>query len=135
MNIYIYGSKKFNQNIHRILDHGNIKFKIGDGIIEEINDADKMKEIIMEDPTQVFLLDQSKIIYDDFLSRKLSFLQPKNGISEKFLEEYGMGDVSDKTTEDIVSYVSRRLEAMDKIRPKVKAEDLKSIDEMFEQYE
>lgn len=135
VNIYIFGSKKFNQNIYKILDHGNIKFKIGDGFIEQINSADTIKEQIMEDPTQIFLIDQNKIIYDDYLSKKLKFLQPKDGISKKFLDEYGMGDVSDKAEEDIVVYIEKRLEAMDKLRPKVKAEDLQSIEEMFEQYD
>lgn len=135
MNIYIYGNKKFRQSIYRTLDHGNIKFKIGDGIIEQIESTEKIKELIIEDPTQVFLIDQNKIIYDDFISKKLKFLQPKEGISEKFLNEYGMGDVADKPVDDIVFYIEKRIEAMDKLKPKVKAEDIKSIDEMFEQYD
>lgn len=133
MNIYIYGSEKFNQKILKILDYGNIKFKIGDGVIEKVDNAQTVKELMVEDPTQVYLIDQNKIIYDDFLSKKLKFLQPKEGISKKFLDEYGMGDVSDKGEDDIVVYIEKRLEAIERLRPK--AEDLKSIEEMFDQYD
>jgi hypothetical protein len=135
VNIYIYGNKKFRDKIYRTLEHGNIKFKIGDGVVEEVQSAEKMKELIEEDPQQVYLIDQNKIIYDDFLSRKLKFLQPKEGISQKFLDEYGMGDVTDKEASDLVFYIEKRIRAMEKLRPAVKAEDITSMDEMLQHYD
>ncbi len=135
MNIYIYGSKKFREKTYRTLEHGNIKFKIGDGRVEEVESLEKIKELIEEDPEQIYLIDQNKIIYDDFLSRKLKFLQPKEGISQKFLDEHGMGDVTDKVPNDLVFYIERRIKSMEKLRPKVKAEDITSIDEMLGHYD
>lgn len=135
MNIYVYGTKKFNKKIQKILDHGNIKFKIEDGIIEYIDNPEKLKELIVDDPTQVYLVDDNMILYDDFLSKKLKFLQPKNSIGYKFFEEYGIGDLNDRKEEDVVKYIEKRLEALDKMKPKIKAQELTSIEEMFEQYD
>lgn len=135
MNIYIYGTDKFSNKIYKILDHGNIKFKIEDGVIEKINNPQRFKELVIEDPTQIFLIDDNMILYDDFISKKLKFLQPKNGISYKFLEDYGIGDINDRKEDDLVKYIEKRLEALDKLKPKIKAEELTSIEQMFEQYD
>lgn len=130
MNIFIYGSAAYKKQIHEVLNHGNMKFKIGDGEIIDVNYLDDIKSLIKEDATHIFLIDQSKVIYDDFMGKYLKFLVPKDGIHKKFLDKYGMGDISLRDPSDLMIYIDKRLEAMEKTRPK--AQDITSIDEMME---
>ena len=60
MNIYIYGDISFRNEIHKILDHGNIRFKIEEGDVVDIEALYTLEELIEEDPTQIFLIDQKK---------------------------------------------------------------------------
>ena len=135
MNIYIYGGNSFRTEIHKVLDHGNIRFKIEDGDIVDIIPLEKIKEKIKEEPTEVFLIDQNKIIVDDFISKYLKFLVPKDGIEKKFLDDYGLGDVSMRDFADLSMYIDKRIDAMNQYKPKIKAEELTTIEEMFDCYE
>ena len=65
MNIYIYGGLTFKMEVHKILDHGNIRFKIGDGEIIDVEYLYNLEELIEKDPTQVFIIDQNKVITND----------------------------------------------------------------------
>ena len=74
MNIFIYGSVSFNNEMHKVLDHGNIRFKIDDGEIREVVSLNSLKNLIKDDPHEIFLIDENKIIEDDFVSKYLKFL-------------------------------------------------------------
>ena len=132
MNIYIYGSTNFNNEIHKILDRGNIRFKIEDGEITDISTLQELKNLILEDPYQIFLIDENKIIEDDFISKYLKFLVPKDGIEKSFLDHHGIGDVSSRTYNDLIIYIEKRLETALK---KPKASEISSVDEIFDAFE
>jgi len=133
VNIYIYGSSAFKKKIHYILDRGNIRFKIDDGKVEDIVLLGMLKDLIEKDPHQIFLIEQAKIIENDFVKKYLKFLIPKDGIEKEFLDKYGVGDISLRDYTDLIIYLERRIESAVKIRPK--AEEINSIDEIFEVFE
>lgn len=135
MNIYIYGNDSFKNRVNKVLDHGNIRFKIEDGIIEEVTELESLQELIQEDPSQIFIIDQNLVVESNFINNNLKFLVPKNGIRKSFLDEFGVGDVSLRDYDDLSVYISKRLEAIKSMKPKLKADEIKTIDEMFEQYE
>ena len=63
MNIYIYGTASFKKEIHKILIDSNIKLKMGaNNLIKEIESLSALKEIIAQNPNEIFLIDDSKII-------------------------------------------------------------------------
>ncbi|RLA83899.1 MAG: hypothetical protein DRG78_03055 [Epsilonproteobacteria bacterium] len=130
MNIYIYGGVSFRNEIHKILDHGNIRFKINDGEVVDINSLFTLEELIENDPTQIFLIDQNKIIEDDFISKYLKILLPKDAISKDFLDENGIGDISLRSYRDLLIYIEKRLESIENLKPK--ANEITSIDDMLE---
>jgi len=132
VNIYIYGSTNFNNEIHKILDRGNIRFKIEDGEITDISTLQELKNLILEDPYQIFLIDENKIIEDDFISKYLKFLVPKDGIEKSFLDHHGIGDISSRTYNDLTIYIEKRLETALK---KPKAAEISSVDEIFDAFE
>jgi len=132
VNIYIYGSTAFNNEIHKILDHGNIRFKIEDGDVIDVTTLKYLKDLIIEDPYQIFLIDENKIIEDDFISKYLKFLVPKDGIEKSFLDHHGIGDISQRTYSDLLIYIEKRLETAIK-RPK--ASDINSMEDIFEAFE
>ncbi|MEA3497706.1 MAG: hypothetical protein U9R16_01480 [Campylobacterota bacterium] len=133
MNIYIYGGETFKKKIHTVLDHGNIKFKIEDGEVIDINNLTELQDSIKEYPDEIFLIDQEKIIENDFITKYLKFLIPKDGIKREFLDENGTGDVNLRTLEELMFYLVKRIESAKKARPK--AHDITSIDDMFDLFE
>ena len=135
MNIYIYGGNSFRNEVHKVLDHGNIRLKIDGGDVIDIIPLHNLKDKIKEEPSEIFLIDQDKVIYDDFFTKYLKFLVPKDGISKKFLDEYGIGDVSVREFKDLIVYIDKRIEAMKNLKPKLKAEEITTIEEMFDCYE
>ncbi|MEA2017772.1 MAG: hypothetical protein U9N59_04930 [Campylobacterota bacterium] len=130
MNIYIYGDVSFRNEIHKILDHGNIRFKIDEGEVIDVETLYSLEELIEEDPTQIFLIDQKKIIEDDLFTNTFKFLIPKDGISKKFLDDNGIGDISLRTYKDLLVYIEKRLEAIENNKPK--AGEITTIDEILE---
>ena len=133
MNIHIYGSDTFKHKIHTVLDHGNIRFKIDDGKVITIYNLSDLKNFIKEDPHQIYLIDQDKIIEDDFITKYLKFLIPKDGIEKKFLDQHGVGDISFRGYDDLIVYLEKRLDSSTKIRPK--AHEITSIDDMFDVFD
>ena len=129
MNIFIYGTSAFRKKMQLILDRGNIRFKIDGGKVEEIISLVSLRELIEEDPHQIFLIEEVKIIENDFVSKFLKFLVPKDGITKKYLDEYGIGDISLRDETDLIIYLERRLEANVKKIPK--ADEITSIDDML----
>jgi len=132
VNIYIYGSTSFSNEIHKVLDHGNIRFKIEDGDVVDVTTLQYLKELITEDPYQIFLIDENVIIEDDFISKYLKFLVPKNGIEKSFLDHNGIGDISQRTYTDLLIYIEKRLETAIK---KPKATEINSVEDIFEAFE
>jgi hypothetical protein len=129
VNIYVYGGDSFKKKIHTILDHGNIRFKIEDGDVTDISTLSELKNLIKDDPSEIFLIDQAKIIEDDFVNKYFKFLVPKDGIEKKYLDEYGIGDISLRDSNDLIIYLEKRIESIIKMRPK--AQEVTSIDDMF----
>lgn len=132
MNIYIYGNTAFNNEIHKILDRGNIRFKIDEGEVIEVTNLPYLKELIQEDPYQIFIIDENKIIEDNFISKYLKFLIPKDAIDKKFLDQNGIGDISQRTYTDLLIYIEKRLETSVK---KPKATEINSVEDIFEAFE
>lgn len=130
MNIYIYGELSFKMEIHKILDHGNIRFKIGDGEVIDVEYLYDLEELIEEDPTQIFIIDQNKIIEDTLITKLFKFLVPKDGITQRYLDHHGIGDVSIRTYKDLMIHIEKRLESIENSKPK--AHEITSIDEMQE---
>ncbi len=130
MNIYIYGGLTFKMEIHKILDHGNIRFKIGEGEVIDVEYLYNLEELIEKDPTQIFLIDQNKIIEYDILSKVFKFLIPKDGISKKYLDHHGMGDISVRSYKDLMIHIEKRFEALENVKPK--AHEITTIDDMLE---
>ena len=84
MKIYIYGNQSFKKEIHETLDHSNIKFKLDNNtVIEEIESLEKLKTTIENNPKDIYLIDDEKIIKKNSLNKKLKFLTPKDGIEEE----------------------------------------------------
>ena len=130
MNIYIYGELSFRMNIHKILDRGNIRFKIDDGEIIDVEYLHNLKELIEDYPCEIFIIDQNKVIGNDLFSKIFKFLIPKDGIQKKFLDHHGIGDISVRDYDDLLIYIEKRLEAIENAKPK--AHEITSIDEMLE---
>ena len=132
MNIYIYGGKAFTNEIHKILDRGNIRLKIDDGIIKDVEDLEEIKQLIKDEPYEIYLIDENRIIEDDFVSKYLKFLLPKNGIKKTFLDKYGIGDISLRSYDDLSIYIQKRLETAPR---KPKATQITTLEDMFEAFE
>ena len=107
MNIYIYGSKSFKKNINKLLSKANIIFKLEDsGTITEISNVEELKGFIVQSPRDIFLIDENKIIKKG----GVDFLKPKDGIERTFLNQYGVGDLSADTFDDLVDHINARIE-------------------------
>lgn len=132
MNIYIYGSTTFNNQVHKVLDHGNIRFKIEDGEVIDVTNLQYLKELILEDPYQIFLIDENKIIEEDVVSKYFKFLLPKDGIEKSFLDHHGIGDISFRKYSDLIIYIEKRLETALK---KPKATEINSVEDIFDAFE
>ena len=130
MNIYIYGELSFKMEIHKILDHGNIRFKIEDGEVIDVEYLYDLEELIEEDPTKIFIIDQNKIIEDTLLTKLFKFLIPKDGITQRYLDHHGIGDISIRTYNDLIIHIEKRLESIENSKPK--AHEITSIDDMLE---
>jgi hypothetical protein len=109
--IYIYGSKSFKNNIQEVLEHANMKFRLSEeDSIVDLSDLSELKEAIEEDPKNIFLIDDEKIIKKNSLNEKIKFLKPKDGIEEEFLKEHGIGDLSVDDIHDIATHIIKKLE-------------------------
>lgn len=131
MNIYIYGSQSFKKEIYNTLIHSNIKSKLdATSIIKEIDNLEELKKTIQENPKEIFLIDDSKIIKKNSLNRRIKFLTPKDGIEEEFLLNSGIADLSVDSLDEIPKYILRKYEKS----LLQEQEDLK-LDEDFESLE
>lgn len=107
MNIYIYGNQSFKKEIHKTLDHSNIKFKIeGDIFIKEIDTSSELKDIIKNNPRDIYLIDDEKIIKKG----SLKLFKPKDGIEQEFLSDSGISDLSVDSLKEIPKYILKKHE-------------------------
>ena len=121
MKIYIYGNQSFKKEIHNTLEHANIKFKLDNNTaIEEIDNIAKLKETIENNPRDIYLIDDDKIIKKNSLNNKLKFLAPKDGIEEEYLIESGIADLSIDSLKELPKYIIKRYEELKLLEPKEK---------------
>jgi len=102
--IYIYGNTKFKKEIKSLL--------LKSGVNENINDIaslDLLKSTIKNNPKDIFLIDDAKIIHNKIL-HKINFFKPKDSIEKEFLDEYGVGDICFNTINSFVQYILARLD-------------------------
>lgn len=110
MNIYIYGSQNFKKDIHDELSRSNIDYKLADnGLIQDVNSIDTLKELIEDSPDDVFLIDDDKIIKENLINSKIKFLKPKDGIEQKYLKERGIEEFSVNSIQDISTYILKKM--------------------------
>lgn len=113
MNIYIYGSQNFKKDIHDELSRSNIDYKLGDnGLIQDVNSIDTLKELIEDNPDNVFLIDDAKIIKENIINSKIKFLKPKDGIEKKYLTDMGIEDLSVDSIHDISKYILKKMKSL-----------------------
>ena len=123
MNIYIYGNDSFKKEIHATLEHSNIKFKLDDkSKIEDITTLSELQRVIKSDPTDIYLIDDEKIIKKNAISQKLKFLSPKDGIEEEFLLDNGIADLSVDSLKEIPKYILKKYEEQKLLEPQTNSE-------------
>lgn len=129
MNIYIYGNHSFKKDIHETLEHSNIKFKMdNDCVIKEINDLSVLKQTIKNNPYDVYLIDDEKIIKKNSLQKKIKFLTPKDAIEEEFLLDSGIADLSVNSLSEIPKYIIRKYEDQKKTNEQEKVSIFDDVD-------
>ena len=115
LNIYIFGDESFKKQISKILEKSGIKYRLGElGTITEVDTVGFLKDAILSNPKDIYLIDHAKIIVKNFLSTKIKFLNPKDGIEKTFLEDHGIGDLSVDDVKDISKHILKKLEALEK---------------------
>lgn len=113
MIIYIYGSDSFKKEIHELLQHSNIKFRLDEhGEIIELKTLDELKKAIEDNPNNIYLIDDAKIIKKNSLNQKIKFLTPKDGIEQEYLLDNGIGDISVDSIDELSKHIIRKLEAV-----------------------
>ena len=134
MNIYIYGNHSFKKEIHETLEHSNIKFKLDAGsIIKEIDNLAELKKTIKENPKDIYLIDDEKIIKKNSINEKIKFFAPKDGIEEEFLLDSGIADLSINTLSEIPKYILRKHEEeKEHLDPNIQSSIANIVDEAYE---
>ena len=138
MKIYIYGNQSFKKEIHETLDHSNIKFKLDNNtVIEEIESLGKLKTTIENNPKDIYLIDDEKIIKKNSLNKKLKFLIPKDGIEEEYLLDSGVADLAIDSLKELPKYIIKKYEELKLLEPEIekenKVEEVKSSIELDEE--
>jgi len=111
LNIYIYGSRNFKKEIHEVLNRSKIRLKLDDEtLISDIDSLEELKEIIKNEPEELYLIDNSKIVTKKSLSNKIKFLTPKGAIEEDFLSEHGVAELSINSLDELPKYILKKYE-------------------------
>ncbi|WP_320035193.1 hypothetical protein [Halarcobacter sp.] len=112
MIIYIYGSDDFKKDIHELLEHSNIKFRLGDnGEVIDLDTLEDLKNAIQDNPNNIYLIDDSKIIKKNSLNNKIKLFKPKDGIEQEYLLDHGIGDMSVDSMEELSNHIKNKLDA------------------------
>jgi hypothetical protein len=112
--IYVYGSDDFRKDIHELLEHSNIKFRLDEnGEVVDLSTLEDLKNAIEDNPKNIYLIDDSKIIKkNSLLNDKFKFLKPKDGIEEDFLLDHGIGDISVNSIEELSKHIKNKLDSI-----------------------
>ncbi len=113
MIIYIYGTDSFKREIHYVLNHSNIKFRLNahDEIID-LKTLNQLKDAIADNPDNIYLIDDSKIIRKNTLQEKIKFFKPKDGIKQEYLLDHGIGDISVDSMDELSKHIIKKLESV-----------------------
>ncbi len=112
MIIYIYGSESFTKEVKELLNHSNIKFRLDEnGEIKELKTLESLKNAIEDNPKNIYLIDDSKIIKKNALNQKINFLKPKDGVEQEYLLDHGIGDISVDSMDELSKHIIKKLEA------------------------
>ncbi|WP_298751529.1 hypothetical protein [uncultured Arcobacter sp.] len=110
LNIYIYGGQNFKKDIKDELNRTHIDFKLGDnGLIQDVQSLNTLKELIEDNDDDVFLIDDAKIIKENLINSKIKFLKPKDGIEQEYLKQKGIDDLSVDSIADISKYILKKM--------------------------
>ena len=125
LNIYIYGTEKFKNNIKSILTKAKLEINI-----ETINSLFAIKIKLENSPQDIFIIDETKIIAPNFFTNKLKFLFPSDALERDFIEKYGVGDVCFNSINGMIGYINSRmkLEKKEKKNEISEAKTRESID-------
>lgn len=114
LNIYIFGNKDFKKEIKSLIKRSNLKLRMDDDdIICEPSSLAELQDAIIDNPEDIFLIDDSKIIKENALNQKIKFLIPKDAIAKSFLEEHGIGDMKVDSMSDLSKYLLSKFEDSD----------------------
>ena len=109
MVIYIYGSESFKKDIHDVLNHSNIKFRLDEhGEIKDLKNLKELKDAIEENPNNIYLIDDEKIIKKSSLNKKIKFLQAKDAIDQEYLFDNGIGDISVDSIDELSTHIKKK---------------------------
>ncbi|XPV82982.1 MAG: hypothetical protein ACNI22_03635 [Halarcobacter sp.] len=112
MIIYIYGSENFKKEIHEVLIHSNIRLRLDDhSEIIDLNSLDELKNAIEDNPNNIYLIDDTKIIKKNSLNKKIKFLIPKDAIEQEYLLDHGIGDMSVDSIEELSKHLIHKIES------------------------
>lgn len=126
LKIYIYGNQSFKKEIHETLEHSNIKFKLDNNtVIEEISSLEKLKRTIENNPNDIYLIDDEKIIKKNSLNKRIKFLTPKDGIEEEYLLDSGIADLTIDSLKELPKYIIKKYEELKLFEPEIKIEEEK----------
>jgi len=110
--IYIYGSESFKKEINDLLVHSNIRLRLDDhSEIIDLNTLEELKNAIEDNPNNIYLIDDTKIIKKNSLNKKIKFLKPKDGIEQEYLLDHGIGDISVDSIEELSKHLIRKIES------------------------
>jgi hypothetical protein len=111
LNIYIYGNDDFKEEIDNLLEHSNVKFRLDENSsIIELKNLDELKDAIEENPEDIYLIDDSKIIKKKSINSKFKFLRPKDGIEQEYLLDHGIGDMSVDSLDELTKHIIYKLD-------------------------
>ncbi len=111
MNIFIFGNASFRNDIHKVFEHSNIKFRLGNSdSIQEIKTLIELRTAIKNYPKDIFLIDEAKIFRKNTLNEKIKFLKPRGAIEEEFIKKHGVEELKIDSLEDLPKHIIKKLE-------------------------
>lgn len=108
LNIFIYGNQEFKKDIQKILKDSKKIQSLDDIKISEISDINTLKEHIIANADDVYLIDDEKIIKKS----RFKLLKNKDGIEEEFLAKFKLDDLAIETLEELPDYIIKKYEKL-----------------------
>lgn len=110
MTIYIYGSDSFKNEIDEVLNRSSVKLRLDRSEVIKLETLSELKNSIEENPNNIYLIDDSKIIKKNIITEKIKFLNPKDGIEQEYLLDHGIGDVSVDSIDELAKHIIKKLD-------------------------